>query len=109
MAKHETHMKKILAALIAASALTLGTAGVAQAAPAMCNGHSNHDGWAFGPDGSKYITACGGDSGPDAQNNAQIPHVVEAGGITDADGTQGEWSNSVHADVVRDSPVFAPG
>jgi hypothetical protein len=69
-------MKKIIAALIASSALILATAGVAQAGPAMCSSHGDHGDWANGPQGSKYITACGGDSGPDAGgNNATAPHV----------------------------------
>jgi hypothetical protein len=53
-------MKKIIAALIASSALILATAGVAQAGPPMCSGHGDHGDWANGPQGSKYVTACGG-------------------------------------------------
>ena len=69
-------MKKIIAALIAASALSFATAGVAQAGPAVCSGHSDHGGeWGMAP-GNKYVTACGGDSGPDALgNNATAPNV----------------------------------
>jgi hypothetical protein len=69
-------MKKMIAALIAASALSFATAGVAQAAPAICSGHSdNGSEWGM-PPGNKYVTACGGDSGPDALgNNATAPHI----------------------------------
>jgi hypothetical protein len=74
-------MKKIIAALIAASALTLATAGVAQAGPPVCSGHSDHgDQWGM-PPGNKYVTACGGKSGPDAAgNNATPPQVSTEGG-----------------------------
>jgi hypothetical protein len=69
-------MKKIIAALIAAGTLIPAAAGVAEAGPPMCSGHSDHDSWANGPKGSEYVTACGGDSGPDATgNNATAPSV----------------------------------
>jgi hypothetical protein len=96
----------VLTAVLAAAALML--AAPAQAAPAMCSDHSDHSDWAFGPKGSTYVTGCGGDSGPDYANNAQIPTIGEVSGVVDADGTHGEWTDSVHADDVRDSPVFVP-
>jgi hypothetical protein len=68
--------KKIVAALGVATIMTISTAGIASAGPAMCVGHSDHGDWANGPAGDKYVTACGGGSGPDADgNNATAPHV----------------------------------
>ena len=69
-------MKKMIAALIAASTLSFATAGVAQAGPEVCSGHGDHGSeWGMAP-GNKYVTACAGDSGPDAVgNNATAPDV----------------------------------
>lgn len=93
----------VLTAVLAAVAIAL--AAPAQAGPDMCGGPS------------PYITACEGGSGPDHQNNSMTPNISEVAGVTDADGihgvmdadaTHGEWSDSVHADDVRDSALFAP-
>lgn len=68
--------------LIASSllGLSLVLTPAAYASPAMCSGHAD---FADMPDGyhsdDKYVTACGGDSGPDAGgNNATAPQVDTA-------------------------------
>lgn len=114
-------MKKIITAALFASALFV--APVAQATPDMCSGHTE-------PNEAlthvHYVTACGGDAGPDAFNNAATPNVdtapenvrdltqgsstkyVDAGtndealDIHDEDGIQGH-------DNVTTSPLFVPG
>lgn len=69
-------MKKILIAAVIGLAPLTGAA-VAHAGPALCGNHAEHDGQAFGNGpGTTYVTACGGDSGPDAfGNNATAPSV----------------------------------
>lgn len=68
-------------AIIGFAAITaifiLSGASEAHATPAICNGHVDYDSAANGMHkGDKYVTACGGDSGPDAGgNNATAPRV----------------------------------
>ena len=68
-------MKLTIIALALSAPLFL--APVAQAMPAMCGSHAEYDGANTGMQkGAPYITACGGDSGPDAAgNNATAPRV----------------------------------
>jgi len=70
-------MKKIIAGIVLAAALGIPLAAPALAGPAMCGGHQDMADMpnGYGKD-SKYVTACGGDSGPDAAgNNATAPKV----------------------------------
>lgn len=120
-------MKKAMAATLFAAAAIWG-APAAAATPDMCAGHADYadlpNGAGFG---NTYITACGGDGGPDYANNAQTPDVDSGpqGGVDsvaspsdsgyvdsgsndetqnqkDEDGIQGH-------DNVRTSPLYVPG
>lgn len=116
-------MKKMITTALFASALFM--APVAQANPDLCSGHTEPNSTLLH---QKYITACGGDSGPDYANNANTPDVdtaperarepaevmppsstkyVDAGtsdesqDIHDEDGIQGH-------DNVTKSPLYVP-
>lgn len=116
-------MKKIIAALIAVSAVTLAP-GIASATTDICEGQLNQSEASFGfhPD-ENSIPACEEGSGPDASNSAitpdAVPHPdarpplkpvgnVDTGSndelldIHDEDGIQG------HDNVIQ-SPLFVPG
>lgn len=124
-------MKKTLFA--GALGLALVVAPTAHAGTDLCSGHADYSDLPFGPNnGNRYITACGGDSGPDYGNSAVTPNVdtkpvirpidtgtnppeathgLDAGTYDDAqnvkddDGLQG---NGDHQGVVRPSPLFVP-
>ena len=70
-----TTMKRIL--ITAAATIPLFLAPVAQAMPAMCGSHAEYGDASTGMQkDAPYVTACGGDSGPDAAgNNATAPSV----------------------------------
>jgi hypothetical protein len=72
-------MKKVIAGIMLIGSVVWAPS--AQASPAMCDNHNENSdmssGYAVaGGDDTTYVTACGGDSGPDAGVfHATAPHI----------------------------------